>query len=322
MRQNFKNFRLTRLFKQDDSKFLLSCGFKFGAIYLLSALFIYYLFWILISVNNIYMESKVFDLSSELRDTLLLNSFKYLYSYLPEIFMFFILIFFSGVYVGKVLLRPFELISRYSLAKLEGDKDLVYNPDIFSEYKLLTRISEFFFSYIEECLKTNRLKPSSIPSQFTQIHGPSFERVFFFHFFVLIIFLAAITGSFIGFISIEIQNSIIDLILNTVPSKDISMGYFINNQRYIFESLVYASSLIIAVGYFALSFHLYNKISGAIFGFFATMRSFMKGNFGARVHLIGFAHIRPHGRAFNKFLDHVERECVIDNNNRDQKTNI
>ena len=40
----------------------------------------------------------------------------------------------------------------------------------------------------------------------------------------------------------------------------------------------------------------------------------MKGNYKARVHLIGYAQIRPHGRALNKYLDHVERECSKDKN--------
>ncbi|MBC75544.1 MAG: hypothetical protein CME64_05955 [Halobacteriovoraceae bacterium] len=55
-----------------------------------------------------------------------------------------------------------------------------------------------------------------------------------------------------------------------------------------------------------LSTHLYGKVNGAVFGFFSTMRAFMKGDHKARVHLLGYNHIRPFGRAFNQYLKWVE----------------
>ena len=73
---------------------------------------------------------------------------------------------------------------------------------------------------------------------------------------------------------------------------------------------------MIISSYLTLAFHLYGKVSGAVFAFFSTMRSFMKGNRKARVHLIGYAQIRPHGRSFNKYLDYIERLCENDENKK------
>ena len=317
MNKYIKKLKLNTIFKEEESRFLLICGLKFSAIFVLSAFFVYYSMWIIVTLNSIYFESSTPTFSQDMRDLFFYNAFSFLFSFAPEVFAFFLFLFFAGGYIGKVLLRPFEVIGNYCQQKVENDK-AEYAPDLFSDYKLLSRFSEHFFIFIEKCLKEKKLTIETIPEQFSRIHGPSFEKVFFFHFSLIVFILATIVGFFVAYLAIDVHEQIISLSFNsvsTVNSKELS--YFLENQTQIYSQVVIATSLIIFVGYLLLSFHLYSKISGAIFGFFATMRSFMKGNYKARVHLIGYAHIRPYGRYMNKFLDHVERQCLIDNNNNE-----
>lgn len=318
MKVNINGFKFSKLFKDEDSRFLLSCGLKLSGIYLIVAGFIYYVMWLILSLNSVYFESKNIGFTEDLREAFIQNALGFVYQQFPNIIFFFVILFFAGIYVGKVLLRPFEIISNYCDSKVQN-KNVIYNPDIFSDYKLLTRFSEFFFRYIDERVAKKSLKPNTIAPHFSKIHSPPFERVFFFHFMVLVFMLAGFTASFLVFISTEVRASLVDLSLKMISSKDPTVGYFVENQSYVFDSLVALSVLIILVSYFVVSFHLYNKVSGAIFAFFSTMRAFMKGNFKARVHLIGYGHIRPHGRSFNKYLDHIERECSIDNNDNEKK---
>ena len=307
------NSKLSKLFKEDDTRFLLSCGMKLSIIYLVVSGVYYYLIWIITSVNGVYLESKNIGLTSELRNDFIQNVFQVLVDLIPNIMFFYLLIFFGGIYVGKVLMRPFEIIGNFCQEKTEG-KDVVYTTDLFTDYKLLSRFSEYFFDYLEARLYKKNLKAKPVPKYFLGVHGPQFEKVFFFHFFILIVILSGFSGLFFYFVSTEIQESMVDTYLQLVAQKDKSVGYFIKNQSSIFESITIGSILSILVSFVILSFHLYGKVSGAIFAFFSTMRSFMKGNFKARVHLIGYSHIRKYGRAFNKYLDYIERECSIDNN--------
>ena len=48
----------------------------------------------------------------------------------------------------------------------------------------------------------------------------------------------------------------------------------------------------------------------------------MKGNYQARVHLIGFNHIRAHGRALNKYLDYICKEIEQHKKDLEEKSNI
>ena len=315
MKELLKKLKIKKLFQDDDSRFLLACGLKFCGIFLFTAAFVYYSMWIIVSMNSVYFESSKLGFGTEMRDLFLTNAFSFIYHYIPEMLLFGVFLFFCGMFVGKVLLRPFEVIGNYCKERSENEST-EYNPDLFSDYKLLTRFSEYFFSFIETSLKERVLTKQTVPSQFAKVHAPPFERVFFFHFFLIVLILAVFVGFFVAYLALDVHEQIINLSFQFINDSQKGLSYFLDQQRSIYVQIVIASSLIVAVGYLGLSFHLYGKISGAIFGFFATMRSFIKGNYKARVHLIGYAHIRPYGRFMNKFLDHVERQCSIDNNKK------
>ena len=122
---------------------------------------------------------------------------------------------------------------------------------------------------------------------------------------------------FITFITVEAYNSIIELAVTSIDKNGKEIAYFLKNQEYLFESIQHITIGTLLVVYAILAFHLYGRVSGAVFGYFSTMRSFMKGNRKARIHLVGYPHIRPYSRAFNKYLDLVCRE--IDNDEGKKK---
>jgi hypothetical protein len=300
--------KLNKLFKDDDSRFLLSCGVKFSAIYLFISLFMYYIVWLVLSLNNFYFESKGFLSVSGMKSAFFDNALQVVYNYADLILVFFFVLFFIGNYIGKMLLRPFEMIGVYANDKLEGSKtDFI--PDTFSDYKLMTRFAEFFFRYLDSSLSKKQLEPNTIPLTYTRIHAPVFERVFFFHFSLFIGIISIIACSSIFYLGAEIHTELIDLSVKHFSGDTQKIGAFLSKQEFIFESIVYVSFACIVLGYSLLSLHLYSKVSGAIYGYFTTMRAFMKGNTKARIHLLGYTHVRPHSRHFNKYLDFVEREC-------------
>ena len=310
--QYFNKLKLLKLFKSDDSKFILGTALKVALIYLVSAFLVFYLIWLVLSMNNVFfeangyldfdgMESVFFDFVG----ARITQNFSY-------VVIFFILLFFAGVYLAKILLRPFKIIGDFCERAYENSNE-IYNPDIFSDYKLLTRFSEFFFLYIKEARQNKELKKNVIPPSFTKVHGPSFDRVFFFHFILFISMIAISSSIFITFITSEIYNSMVELAVTTIPKSGKEVAYFLENQEFIFESIQYAAIFVLVCAYLTVAFHLYGKVSGAVFGFFSTMRSFMKGNHKARIHLVGYPHIRPYSRAFNKYLDQVCREIEKEN---------
>lgn len=263
--------------------------------------------WVVLTMNNVFFEAHGFPELNEFRnayfDYILANTFENL-SY---ILAFYIILFLLGLYTGRILIRPFDKISEYCQEAIEN-KNASYNPDLFSDFKLLTRFSDFFFQYIYESRNKKKLEPNSIPPTFSKIHQPTFDKVFFFHFFLFISILAIITATYVSSMIYGMYDQMVDLAVRTIPKSGKEVAYFLKNQEFVFSSVRYFSIAIIVFSYFALAVNLYAKVGGAVFAFFATMRAFMKGNLKARVHLLEYRHLRPQGRSVNRFLDHICRE--------------
>lgn len=314
----FKPPKLSKLFAGEDSKFLVSTALKVAGIYLVSMILVAYLLWLVLSMNNVFFEANGYPELQELREAFFDYILSNLFENLIYIFSFYIILFFAGLYTGKILLRPFDVIGKYCDEAMDN-KTTSYNPDLFSDFKLLTRFSDFFFQYILEARNKKSLEPNTIPPNFSKIHQPVFDKVFFFHFFLFIGIMAIITASFVSILTYEMYDQMINLAIKTIPKSNESVAYFLKNQEYVFDSIRQFSVVIITIGYISLSFHLYSKVSGAVFAFFATMRAFMKGNHSARVHLLEYKHLRPQGRSMNKLLDHICRETLSQENKKLEK---
>lgn len=302
-----KKIRLSKLFSSEDSRFVVATASKIAGVYIVAMAMVAYLMWLVLSLNNVFFEAHGFPELVELRsayfDYILANTFENL----TYILAFYIILFLLGLYTGRILIRPFDKIAEYCNEAIEN-KSANYNPDVFSDFKLLTRFSDFFFQYIYEARNNKELKANTIPPAFSKIHQPAFDKVFFFHFFLFISILAIITTIFVSSMVYEMYELMIDLAVKTLPENSTKVAYFLGNQEFVFSSVRYFSVFLIIVMYMALAVHLYAKVGGAVFAFFATMKSFMKGNHNARVHLLEYRHLRPQGRAVNKFLEHIIKE--------------
>jgi hypothetical protein len=219
-------------------------------------------------------------------------------------FGFHIFLFFIGAYVGWLILRPFKTIADYC-DEVMANPNAIYKVEEYSTYKLLTRFSEFFFEYLRESRKKGQITTNSIPPQYAKIHQPVTDRIFMLHFGLLLVIIAICTSVFIAENTSMIFHNMVELATKTISHSKVSNRFF-TAQTFIIDDAVTLSIILVAAFYIALGFHMYEKVSGAAFGIFSTMRSFMKGNHFSRVHLVGYAYIRDYTRKINKYLDFVQ----------------
>ena len=223
--------------------------------------------------------------------------------------MFLFLINVASMYISDLLLRPFRIIGDYCERKTLKSSENDYNPDFFSELKILSQFSEFFFNTVETAAENKNLTKIVIPKKYKKIHQPVFETVFFFHFSFYVLAAVLMLSIAVFTFTDGLYENLILLAGNTLPNSP-SINYFLKEQNVIIDQITITSLSVGVVLYIALAFHLYDKVSTPAFAFFATMRSFMKGNYRQRVHLIGFPYLRNQSRKFNKYLDWVEKELV------------
>ena len=294
---------LNRVFKSDDTKFVVLTGIKVSSISLLINFIIYTCLFEVMRLNYVFFRSQGFP---DFQDDQVF--FNYITSEalenLPVLFLFHIFLFFIGTYVGWLILRPFRMIGDYCEEIIENP-EAIYMVDEFSTYKLLTRFSEFFFEFLRDSREKKQLPKNTVPPQFSKIHQPVTDRVFMLHFGLLLVIVAISSSVFIIENGSAVFHSMIELASKTLTSSK-DANRFLNAQDFVMDDLISLTIFLITTLYLALGMHLYGKVSGAAFGIFSTMRSFMKGDHFSRVHLVGYAHIRDNTRKLNKYLDFAQ----------------
>lgn len=300
---NFKFPNLKRLFKSEDSRFIMSVGLKVSLISFAVTVFIYFLLFEIMRLNYAFFQSQgapaLMDqdsffgyIATEALDNALV------------LFLFHIFLFFIGTYVGWLILRPFKTIGDYSETVLDN-LNAIYKIDEFSHYNLLTRFSEFFFEYLRESRKKGEILSNSIPPQFSRIHKPVADKVFMLHFGILLVIICICSAVFITENISAVYSSMVELSTKIIANSKAASSY-ISRQLFVLEDLLTLTVILTSFCYILLGIHLYSKVSGAAFGIFSTMRSFMKGNYSSRVHLVGYAYVREYTRKLNKYLDYIQ----------------
>jgi hypothetical protein len=293
---------LNRVFKTEDSRFLLATGLKVSGISVFITVFIYWFLLQVMRLNYAFFRAHGFPQFDEspFFDLILTEAVENL----PVLFAFHVFLFFIGVYVGWLILRPFRVIGEYCETVLDNP-NAVYKVEEFSTYNLLTRFSEFFFEYLRESRKRNEIVSNSIPPQYSKIHKPVFDRVFMLHFGILLVIISISSAVFIIENTSTVYESLVELATKTLRDQK-SVTHFFSEQLFILDDIVTLTVVLIAICYILLGVHLYGKVSGAAFGIFSTMRAFMKGNHSSRVHLVGYSYLRDYTRKLNKYLDYIE----------------
>jgi hypothetical protein len=297
------------IFKDDEARFRIITGLKIAIIPYIAAMFLFAFLWVLLRLDLIFFEAHGYMGLIQLRTAFYDYIFSTLIDYIPYFIIFTIALFVAGGYLANLLLRPFRLIGEYSEKKALDRKDAIYNQDFFSDLKLLSTFSEFFFYVIDNAKMDKKLSPVLIPIKYTKMHKPVFERAFFINYSLLLLLVSICAAISLYVVTVDIHEHIIQLSIRTL-SQGKNIGTFLNEQSVVLDGILVGVMSVFELMYIVLAFHLYSKVSSPAFAFFATMRAFLKGNYNSRVHLLGNYHIRNQSRKFNMYLNYLVKNLV------------
>jgi hypothetical protein len=304
-----KTFR--ELFSSEESKFEFFNSLQITSIFMSIFIVIGFQIWVVIEYNKIFFEAIGYKTVTEMSDAFYDFIISTSLDMTPYIVLCSAGLFFLGLYISYLLVRPFKLIANYCEKSIK-DKNLDFNPELFSDFKLLTRFCDLFFAYVGEARKKGHYPEVVIPKYFSRIRKPQLDKIFIFHFLLLMFVAYGASSMILLFVSSEIYDQLVSFTKDYVGIKDLYIANFLTKQREMFEYTLYSLLVLSALFYVFLSVYLYSKVSGAAFGIFSTMRAFMKGNRKARIHLIGYKYLRDHTRKMNKFLDYLEKSSNIE----------
>jgi len=297
-----------KLWKNEEAKFRLFTALKMTMVPIFSFSVMGGCMWILLNMNLLFFranEIRGIDRFEEVFFDFLSST---LIDILPYAALLLIFVNVTAIYISDILLRPFRTIGQYCELRNRGENSS-YNPDFFTDLKLLSQFGEFFFNSIETAEANKSLLKIVIPKKYTRIHKPVFETAFFGHYLLyLLASLLAVSIALYTFAN-EIYQNIINLAEMTLPS-DQKINLFLGDQVAIMDSILVIVIVVTFFLYLYLARNLYDLVARPAFGVFSTMRSFLKGNYGQRVHLIGYPFLRDQTRSLNKYLDWVEKNLV------------
>ncbi len=300
------NTRLTQLWRDDQVQFRLDIAFKVMMLPCLTAMSAFVFFWSFLRMDLYFFEAYRASNLENFQEIYYDYVLSTVVGYLPVIFLFILGCLVLGLYISNMVLRPFRTISLYCEDTVEG-KETSYDREFFSELRLLTQFSDFFFSTMQRITKNGKLEPVEVPEKYTRIHKPVFEKSFFIQFFMLVLITSIATGTAIFLITIGIHGQIISFAEKTIQLTP-GIKFFLEQQENTLMEIMFGVLAVHLFLHIAFCFHLYNKVAAPAFGIFATFRSFLKGNYSSRIHLIGYYYLRPECRKINRYLTWLQKK--------------
>lgn len=303
-------------YNDEEFMFKLSTGLKFVFISLGFTFSVLLFTYLLMKIDLIYFVAHGYPGAVEFKEAFYDFVYSSIVDETPYMILAIIFIFCLGFRLSSIMIRPFKVIGKYCEERLSDNKTNYYSPDYFSDLKLLTSFSVFFFSHIDEAKSRGKLEKIEVPHDYTRIHKPVFEKNFFFNYLFIIIIFALLASVGIFIINNVIREQIFQLSQKFLNGGALAVGsgkgirYFIEEQFSVANIAVYFFIVMHILTYCLLGVHLYGKISNPAFAIFATMRSFLKGNYHNRVHLIGHYYLRDDCRKINKYLDYIQKNLT------------
>lgn len=302
---------LRRIFRSDESRFLLSTALKIWAISAVVELIVGHILFLSVRLNYFFFRAHEHRGIDELGEAYFQHVLKDIIDALPVMLVFHVVIFFMGLYVGHMMLRPFKNIGEYCRLAID-DPNVPYRVETFSAYRLLARFSELFFDHLRRARHSGVLEKHEIPPQFLGFHKPALDGQFLFHFCFFLLMIMIISVAAIMAFAVSVRDNTTQLALKMLKADPKVLSTFFQEQNFLIEELWVLTGILVVGLHLLLGLHLYGQVSGAAFAIFATMRSFLKGSWQNRVHLVGYSYLRESTRSLNKYLEWVQKNLTSD----------
>lgn len=293
-------------FRDDQVQFRLGITLKLMMLPLMTLAVAFGFFWSFLRMDLYYFEAYKLSEITNFQETYYDYILSTVVGITPLLVGFIAGTLIIGLYISNMVLRPFRTIGTYCDDMVEG-RTASYDPEFFSELRLLTRFTEYFFNMTQIMTKKGKLEQVDVPAKYTRIHQPVFEKAFFIQFALFIIITSIATGIAVFAVTVDIHSQILSLAEKTIHVTP-AIRYFLERQEStLFEIMigVMGAHLIL---HMVFCFHLYQKVAAPAFGVFATFRGFLKGNYEARIHLIGYYYLRPECRKINRYLTWLQKK--------------
>ena len=289
----FKN-----LFQSQDSKYFLRTAFRITLVPLLTLSLISYSLWIYLEMNYSFFLANGFFPDPEMKQVFVDSLMASQIDFLPWVAGFIVSVFFVGLFVAHLVLRPFGRVVQLCQEVLSGeapDTDL----DPFHRRKLVLRAALLFNQYVhseeEEC---------AVPEDLEKIRGPVSDYVFYFQYGLCIAILSAFTGIAIYLTIEHLHDQIVTTAMELLQANK-SIGTFLTSQRESMNVIGWVCTAFSVGLYALLSKGIIREVEGVSYGYLRDIRDITSGDHAKRLHPRFNDPGKEAAFAINQVMDHL-----------------
>lgn len=266
------------IFKSQDSRYTLKTAFLLTSVPLLMLGIIAYSTWLLLVINHSYFVASGLSLGEDSLETFFYHLLQSQIDYLPYLGGFFILVFFLGIFIAYITLRPFNQVSKicHDLIEYEESDEVISG---LNRKKQIIRLGQFIKSYYAGSLRGRKVK---FPDDLERVKTPTSDYVFYFQFASLVLILLGITIFFIMAFSTHIQESMVESALTLLKDQR-RMDNFFRSQEGVYTLMTIVPSVVAFILYAVIAKVTISKIEGVTFGYLRDLRDFARGKVDKRL---------------------------------------
>ena len=286
------------LFQSQDTKFTLKTAMLISLVPVLMMGLIVYSVWLLLSMNHSYFLANGFPLDSLTLEDFMSYLLESQLDYLPYLGLFFISVFFIGIFLAYLVLRPFYQLMEMcqEIKNAKGEKIKIIG---LGNQKLLIKVGNFLCQYSDA--QKNK-KTCEIPDELKRVNGPTMDFVFYFQFFCIMSILTAITVTSIYVFTHQLHESIIQAAINILKAPK-GIALFLSSQERVFELIVLVPSLISVLMYGLIARLIISRIQGVTYAYVRDICEVASGNTARRLTPREEDPGRQAAQAVNEVLD-------------------
>jgi hypothetical protein len=297
------------LFQSQDTKFTLKTALLITLVPALMLGLIVYSVWLLLSMNHSYFLANGFPLDSLTLEDFMSYLLESQLDYLPYLGLFFISVFFIGMFLAYLILRPFYQLMEMcqEIKNAKGERIKIIG---LGNRKLLIKVGNFLCQYADA--QKNK-KEIDVPAELKKVDGPAMDFVFYFQFFCIMSILTAITVTSIYVFTHQLHDSIIQAAFNILKAPK-GMALFLSSQERVFELIVLVPSLISVVMYGFIARLIISRIQGVTYAYVRDICEVASGNTARRLTPREEDPGRQAAQAVNEVLDmyHPRLQAKVD----------
>ena len=269
------------LFKSQDSKYFLKTAFKVASVPLITTLLLAYSLWLYVELNYSFFLANGFATGPEMKEAFWDNILTEQVEYLPFLGLFFIAVFFLGLFLAHLVLRPFTYVRNMCEDILKGEPVDAENGFLNAK-KLVVKAAMVFFEYLSKQDKSSDETEFDFPPELEKIHSPKPDGVFYLQYGVFMLILSGITILATTFTLNHLHESIVDAAIKMLKPSN-SLNVFLTSQQDHLYTIAAVITVLTVFLYSSLARGIIKEIEGVSYSYLRDIRDITSGDHSRRL---------------------------------------